>query len=322
MRTILKTKLMITVALSKLRNHIDNHPQLIIVSILFLTAINLLNGKNNNAYIYFLVFIINISGYVLLRRSNFQKDKFRLLTDNLLNLAVFLIIFFTAITAITSILLSEFISILGPKYGNIDTWIQFLGSLFGGSLTLVALAFTIKLTQHQNQFLINSSLMPVLTCQNTIFEQHDTICKSLVLKLENVSNNTILNLKIDKLSVFVVDKSDCKSIYIEKGEKDLTPSTNILCPKDSQMFNPKGLSIDQTLRDRDLKYVDIVVDFKYTDIFQSVRYMLRYNVRFILQNNKLNLSYSLSENEHYILKEYIFLHEDNTYQKVDLYEKN
>ena len=117
--------------------------------------------------------------------------------------------------------------------GSSDTWISFAGSIVGGSITMIALYFTIKQERVAIKKTVELSIMPTIYCElkNGVMS-NNTNCKELVVSdclnnygilnwaMINCSDNIANNVRIVN-QVFYLPKSNSeKKAYIEIANLD------------------------------------------------------------------------------------------------------
>lgn len=74
-----------------------------------------------------------------------------------------LIFLFPAVTYLLALFFREY-DIL-PQVGSVDTWISFAGTIFGGSLTMTALYFTLRYEQDLRENIRQESFRPYIFCE-------------------------------------------------------------------------------------------------------------------------------------------------------------
>ena len=204
--------------------------------------------------------------------------------------------------------------------GNTETWILFLGSLLGGSLTLVALMITFGYNDKQRDNEKAHSLMPI--CIITIPERlriSDEFHNTCVFEILNVTTNLLKDLKINLFEVITYTDSENEIVFSEHTilNGDLDSVTNIIQPMRSIFFSPKCPRINQLDRDDYINSVKVKIEMTYSDIFNLKTYSLKYIAYFRLRllSSDINRYITEDEKDHF-LKEFVFVKESNVHEAI------
>lgn len=91
------------------------------------------------------------------------------------------------------------------KVGSVDAWIGFAGAIFGGSITMLALYFTLKHNEDINKASQASQIKPYISCDITNYDanKREIIIENCInnfgfidFKMRNVSSNIANGIKI------------------------------------------------------------------------------------------------------------------------------
>lgn len=301
------------VFLKRVNNLITKYPLINVFLLAILGAVSLNNENIFYAKIYIALAMVYIAGVSLLGRSSRIGDDFGKLIDNAYNSTIFLVILFSILMYIFVTFYVEFNSIISIDV-KVDSWIQFFGSIFGSSLTILALIFTIKMTRQQLDSNYANEIMPVLACENTNRLPKISIKEALELKLINISSNTSINLKIEKIKIEGIYES--KTSYLREIDgNSFTLRSNMIKPNDAQLLILDGLSLENEIRDS-LHSINIQIEFSFTDIFGKANYSLIYFVVLQLQVNALKVNYKSQAGNILYIMDYQFAYERNSYFKT------
>jgi hypothetical protein len=264
---------------------------------------------------------------VLLEGGNMKKDKKKYNTimedkGKILFLIAVLVVLFTLVSYLIIYLFRYLLSI-NPNLqtlviGNQDTWLSFFGSLFGGSLTLVALVLTFKYTDEQRREEKALAVMPI--CVGAIKDEikvSDQLKNICIIEISNISDNLAKNIKIEKYTIrsFLTMNGvvEVKTHDIKQQEFDNV--SNILQGKKSLTLSPYIPLVDQLERDDNLEKVEVIVHLTYQDIFDIHHYDLHYTVEFNLRIRS-NAQYFLQSEEgkiHFV-KDFVFSRQVNNHK--------
>ncbi|PKM86598.1 MAG: hypothetical protein CVU85_07630 [Firmicutes bacterium HGW-Firmicutes-10] len=184
--------------------------------------------------------------------------------------------------------------------GSIDSWIQFLGSLLGGSLTLIALILTFQYTDKQRKDEKILNLMPVciirLSDSSRSSEQINNI---FAIDIVNISENFSKDIRIEDFKVryeFEVNGVISSDLHQIKSD-DFEKIPNILPKKEYHRIKPQIPAIDDKKRDLYAKKAVIDVSISYTDIYSLKKYFLVYTLDYIVRDKGNGLHTSIDVNK-------------------------
>lgn len=245
-------------------NFIRKHP-FIILTVLFLSIIILIIQNNLlQASLYFGVFIIYSSLFIFFRKQIKQDTPLDLDTFEIVyKLAGVFAIVFLGVTYIFAAI-GKYIIPKPLHFGSIDTWIQFAGSILSGTLTIIALAFTISeqekvrkidtlnLEKKRKEEEIrkieeleyrNPPILKLFVDSYNSDDNIDLISREIELnfddktnfelnlnfELENISSTSVTNIKIIESNLFLINQNKENSFnLVEKIElKDVIDMKSI-----------------------------------------------------------------------------------------------
>ena len=144
-----------------------------------------------------------------------------------------------------------------PHLGDVDAWISFSGSIIGGSLTMLALIFTLHHERKVSEENERQNIRPTLFCKikNEVL---DVQCGQISLpncvnnydqiywELNNVSSNVADHIKIVDQQTYIRDADndeeiDCNLLLEEQGISIMT-----VIIKDHISLEPHGSAMFQT----------------------------------------------------------------------------
>lgn len=265
---------------------------------------------------FFLVFLFLIMMFYTLSNKNNTSKLYK-------NIALILnfIISFSIPFTYTVLNYSHIISILpGSKIGSSDGWLSFIGSIIGGFLSMIALFFIIKHERNQNDLLFSQQIMPILICENDKENLNSTLYGLLNIKLDNVSNNLLLNLKLNKILVstypdLISMKMNNSNFSSKTLDNSFVLKTNVIKPNSNQYLgNIRFKEPDAYFRDTRIKYVNVIYYFSYTDIYSKNTYYLDYKLNIITQNTKNNVGYIDDNDVEIIVKDFVLITQSNKHK--------
>jgi hypothetical protein len=158
--------------------------------------------------------------------------------------------------------------------GSIDSWIQFSGSILGGTLTLFALAFTMNEQEKNREEDRKNELLPIIEVslinriteneiKNSIFRLNDV----WTLKIENVSDNPLRNIKLIE-SKFYMGNSGKEIVILKNQFTDLDKSLPNIIPKNKTVLIELNLNIYEIadIKPNYYKFIYLEFDFEYYDV--------------------------------------------------------
>lgn len=240
----------------------------------------------------------------------------------ILKLIAVLVVLFTIVSYLTllsiKILLSTFPIIQTLAIGNQDSWLLFFGSLFGGSLTLVALVITLKYSDDQRRDEKTLNLMPVcigrLTNKSMTSDQIDDIFS---LDIINVTENFTKDIKVESFEVcyeYEIDGADSMNKYPVVSEV-FKKIPNILIKGDSLNIKPTIPTIDDKLRDLNAKSAMINISISYSDVYSLKKYSLIYTLEYsLIDKDYGNFYFQDSDGKSRKIRVFTFNKETNIHQ--------
>jgi hypothetical protein len=249
--------------------------------------------------------------------SSIMEDK-----GKILFLIAVLVVLFTIVSYLIIYLFRYLLSI-NPSLqtlviGNQDTWLSFFGSMFGGSLTLVALVLTFKYTDEQRREEKALAVMPVcvgaIKDESKISDQLKNIC---LIEISNITENLAKDIKIEEYTIksflTINDVIEVRTHNIRQQEFNTV--SNILQGKKSLILNPFIPMENSLERDAQLEKVEVNVHVSYSDIFGIKKYDLHYTAEFVLRI-RTNSPYILPSDKEKILfvKDFVFSRQVNTHK--------
>lgn len=241
--------------------------------------------------------------------------------DNIL-LLILVISITSIVSAFSFIHLLRFLTLLIPNLtqvsvGKEDTWLLFLGSLLGGSLTLLVLVITINHNEKVRNEEKSHLVMPI--CVISVSKQAKTsisTLKNLQFTISNVSNNLVNNLKVKeiKFTTLELDEGKIYKSFIEYQDQ-LNVVSNIIPPHQSITFNSNCFMLSQLEIDDLISRVDVNVTVEYTDIYSSRYYTLEYESQYRVEVKSGGFNeYYTDDNVHHFRKEFTFLNARNSHK--------
>lgn len=250
-------------------------------------------------------------------KSNEEKRIDRIYYSIFLFVLVFTFLAYVFINAIHH-LAANYPALQQYAIGSIDTWIQFLGSLLGGSLTLIALILTFQYTDKQRNEEKTLNVMPI--CIGSILDQNKTadqlrdICR---FEIFNISNNLVKDFKIESFVVETfmnIDGSHSTKSYIV-DPKEFDKVSNILPGGKKIEIKPQIPTYEQITRDDHIEKAISKVVITYSDIFSLRQYTLHYSIEFGLRiKTNSPYQYKTADEKIHFVKEYNFIKETNTHK--------
>jgi len=215
--------------------------------------------------------------------STIMEDKGKILLLITLLIVVFTIVSYLIIFGF-QYLLSINPNLQNLAIGNQDTWLSFFGSLFGGSLTLIALVLTFKYTDEQRREEKALAVMPIcvgaIKDESGISDQLKNVC---LIEISNITDNLAKDLKIEEYSIksylTINDVIEVRTHNIRQQE--FNTISNILQGKKSLILNPFIPMENSLERDTQLEKVEVNVHVSYSDIFDIKKYDLLYTAEFV-----------------------------------------
>lgn len=275
-----------------LNNFYAKHP--IIILLLFIVIIWTSIKYNNlhSASIYFGLLILLSSFYIFFRKE-LKKDDFSELDnfERILRSAGVLSIIFLSITYI----LINFAKYMIPDvlhFGSVDSWIQFSGSILGGTLTLVALAYTLNEQEKNREEDKKNQLLPIVEFNilNNVEESKKNendfeVFKIWYLKIENVSDNPLRNIKVIRHKVFLFNsEDDLKELNLQLlNVNSLLP--NIIA-KNKIHYSELDLNFYEIadIESKFYQYLYIEIYFEYYDVL--LKNIHHHNFDIMFRNNR------------------------------------
>lgn len=202
------------------------------------------------------------------------------------------------------------------KIGSADGWLSFIGSFFGGLITMIAVIFTInhersiRRKEAENQRLLRiQELMPILDFSFSINDQNvidlygnsDDILIA-ILKNESNAHAHIINLTISDFNILFEDNSDMKNLIESKNEAKIYYVNNQILAANSQKEIQVSIQIPEKLKEKYLKSKSMLsyqlcIEIIFSDIqnFQKYKYDLSriINIQFMKDNSKTKTFYVL-----------------------------
>lgn len=190
----------------------SKHPYIFLFLIIIFIIVSLNYNNVHSASIYFGLLII-LSAFNLFFRKELKKDNFSELDtyERVIRLAGVMSLLFLAITYLV-LTFARFVIPDVLHFGSVDSWIQFAGSILGGTLTLFALAITLFEQNKIRDEDKKNELLPFLNAEVECYLNNRGPVKDYLymsgnwkLKVSNISRNPARNVKITQYKVRFYD---------------------------------------------------------------------------------------------------------------------
>src|SRR5690554_5765058 len=239
-----------------MKKDFDKKTIIILISITIIVLLSYLLSNNENQIISSIlltmfIILLSILFFVLIikiidkKERNKKDSNFGVeLIDRIMYLIFFLLIISPMFVYLISLLATSFEDFFTPV-ATIDAWLSFSGSLIGGSLVLIALAFTLSHEQKRREEDLVNQFLPILminvsrnrtkqhdkTNKHIGFSQHDRV----FIIIENAYKNPIRDLRIIKSTLKFYDTAK-NTLNNNYGEFDIvfkTTQKNLIAPYNS-----------------------------------------------------------------------------------------
>lgn len=216
--------------------------------------------------------------------QNSKKTNNRLI-DSLIIFALIILFLSPAIVYFIFLMLTYYFDGVLVTVTNQETWIGFAGALIGGSLTMIAVAFTIsnENKQRRNEIAIHSIpniKVNIKDVCRVMYKDKKTILRHHIY-IKNESDNIAQNLKVNVFKAYTEDfASDGKIVktFLNEGNDVSTNFSNsdiknIVFMKDDSIQIPFQIELPQDFEQQD-KNIKIDLTLEFSDVLDVFRYNL------------------------------------------------
>lgn len=291
------------------------HPYFFVIFLLSFAYSFYSNKEYLPASIYIALSIFIVSTFVIFRNIESKLDQ-------IVKMTVFMIIIFTLITFLSSAIAK----LLIPKnfyFGSLDAWIQFAGSILGGSLTMLALIYTIDNEDEKRKDDRLFSLMPIIECRPLEGKNQYTALTSIdKFELKNLSSNIALNIRmISNTHDFVKQEEDHRYTCTDTVKYEFKGYNipSILAKEESTNFELQQ-GVDSPEHRKNINRKTFI--FTYTDVHNEKVYFTKFEFYFkYFQDTDNNDSSTRQAFIEYVNNE--FIHKDHIdFKKYDAMRVN
>lgn len=247
--------------------------------------------------------------------------------DRVLSLSLIVIVASPIIVYLFLILASN-LSLFYVRIGGEDAWIGFAGSIIGGSLTMLALVFTLKQQDDIRKSDKTLSIMPILSIEpenGTGKDFNIDVRKFVIL---NLSNNHAIDARIIGTRFSVLDLEGLeRGGYYETPGSTLNSDNFLLSPLKGNIRYPFEINFNPAFFESKEKVNKIAIDIYYSDIMKGRKYITCFSLFYKAINTKDSKGKSIvKRNIEYIKNDYddefsnIFSLRINEHDTPDLYK--
>ncbi|MHC1735211.1 MAG: hypothetical protein AB9921_06015 [Erysipelotrichaceae bacterium] len=277
--------------ISPIFDYLEKHPFLVIAIYSFFTYQLYQSGKYSLAA-YFAAFIILLLSIIILLKN--LSDEY----EKIIKITVLLIISFTVFAYLAALFSKTVI----PKVfavGSVDAWIGFAGSILGGSITMVALIFTllgdtrksIEQKNHQEILLAKQSFPTLEIIDNSFNSNEERKIKLFKIdekraelrsyhhySIQNDSNYIAKDVKFTSVTLnyseYFLDLENSKKRDIYMDVNHTLGSSNLIKPKGEKYFFIKMSTILECFSGFsivfEIEYSDYLGRFKHHQVIEKI----------------------------------------------------
>ena len=231
------------------------------------------NNKIVNSLIIIVISIVYLVAIIYENRTNS-------LLENAINFTLFALIA-SPLMVYAIVLIMKVVSPALEIIGNQSAWIGFYGSLFGGSLVMFALIFTI---QHENE-IESSKSIPLLTVTYMPNERDSNQLNTMITKNQDniVIGPTLFSLTIENSTPYMAKDVTIKSIRtandnlhsgnesVKYVEQKLLKEASFITILDKSSIYTYYFFLEHTDPNSQLNF-DIIIELEYLDTFKLKKY--------------------------------------------------